>query len=255
MRIYTALTIGLLIVLPLTQARASGPGEILGRYVEDFREDPASKGLKISFGVEIEGQGNWTVRIADSSGISLNKGMPTEPTFMYITDMKTLRRMDRDELAVITAMGRARSSDPAPMDFSLMEGYGPPGDFMAFLTPFTFHFWTREFPEKVRFGDSRYTRVVHGANVTALYYQSGFRSAWYQIEKGQHVNRSEEDQVNLFPTMVIFTSGEAEARIGGEYMKIEQGCSVLIPAGVSHEFWNDREAPAEFIIVMFGEGA
>ncbi len=38
-------------------------------------------------------------------------------------------------------------------------------------------------------------------------------------------------------------------------MELTEGEAVVIPAGTSHEFWNDGEAVAEMIIVMFGEGA
>lgn len=252
---YYIMVTTLIFFLPLAQAGDSGPEEILSGYVEDFRADPASQDAETVFGVRIRGEGVWTVRAEGAEGVTLEKGVPPKPSFLYVTDMETLRKMDRGELAVITAMGKARSSDPAPMDLELMEGFSPPEDFMHFFAPFTFHFWTRGFPETVRFGDEKYTRVVHGANVTGFYYQKGFRSAWYQIEKGQHINRKEEDRVNPFPTLAIFTAGEAEAEIGGKYMKLEKGTSVLIPAGVTHQFWNRREEPAEFIILMFGEGA
>jgi len=79
--------------------------------------------------------------------------------------------------------------------------------------------------------------------------------AWYQIKEGQHINSSVEDQTNPFPTLVIFIKGEAEARIGGKYLKLKAGESALIPKDVTHEFWNNNEESAEFIIVMFGEGA
>ncbi|MDZ7860913.1 MAG: cupin domain-containing protein [Candidatus Krumholzibacteriota bacterium] len=250
-----AVLITLLFILPATAALGSGPDDILNRYVKDFRRDVASEGLELSFGVKIKGLGIWTVQLGGEGEAFLKKGEPPEPSFLYLTDMETLRKMDREELGVITAMGRASASDPAPMDFEMMPGYSPPGDFMDFFTPFTFHFWTRGFPEMIKFGDKKNTRVVHGANVTAFYYQKGFRSAWYQIEKGQHINQRPEDQTNPFPTLLVFTSGEAEARIGDRYMKIKEGTSVMIPAGVAHEFWNNRDEDAEFIILMFGEGA
>jgi mannose-6-phosphate isomerase-like protein (cupin superfamily) len=234
-------------------AETSGPGDILSRYVRDFRKDPASAGLELCFGVRVAGRGIWTVRVSGED-VTLREGSPSEPAFIYITDLETLRRIDSGELSVITAMGKASMSDPAPMDFKIMEGYRPPEDFMAFFAPFTFHFWTRGFPETVMFG-KEHTRMVHGANVTAFYYQEGFRSAWYRIEKGQHINERSDDQVNPFPTLAVFTSGEAEARIGGKYLKIGEGTSVFIPAGTAHEFWNESKEPAEFIILMFGEGA
>jgi len=229
--------------------------DIIRSYVEDFKEDPTAGDSAWTFGVQVRDSGTWTISIDDDGTVESNSGKPSTPTFFYITDLETLRDMDSGELAVFTAMGKASSSDYAPMDFEFMEGYQPSEDFMEVFVPFTFHFWTKGIPEMVRFGDEKYTRVVHGANVVALYYQKGLRSAWYQIEKGQHINEPAEDQTNPFPTLVVFTRGKAMARIGGKEIPLEEGRSVLIPAGVPHEFWNDRDMPAEFIIIMFGEGA
>jgi mannose-6-phosphate isomerase-like protein (cupin superfamily) len=46
-----------------------------------------------------------------------------------------------------------------------------------------------------------------------------------------------------------------ESRIGGKDISLKGKQTILVPAGVTHEFWNPNETPAEFIIVMFGEGA
>ncbi len=236
-------------------AEANSAEKIIESYTDDFREDPTAGEPALTFGVRVRGFGTWTISLDEDGAVGLEPGSPSDPTFLYTTDLGTLRAMNRGDLAVFTAMGKASSSDFAPMDFELMEGYQPPEDFMEVFVPFTFHFWTKGVPEMVRFGEEKYTRVVHGANVVALYYQKGLRSAWYQIEKGQHINEPVEDQTNPFPTLVIFTRGKADARIGGKKISIEEGRSVLIPAGVSHEFWNESDIPAEFIIIMFGEGA
>ena len=46
-----------------------------------------------------------------------------------------------------------------------------------------------------------------------------------------------------------------ESRIDGEQMTLEGKQAVLVPTGVTHEFWNTHDTPAEFIIIMFGDGA
>ena len=126
---------------------------------------------------------------------------------------------------------------------------------LAELLPITFHFWTKGQPEIVPFGELDQARVVHGAYATVFYYEQGLRSGYYRLEKGQHINADETDQVNPFPTLVILIGGAMESRIGGREVLLEGKQAVLVPAGVAHEFWNTAETPAEFIIVMFGEGA
>jgi len=155
----------------------------------------------------------------------------------------------------MTAMGRAKMTDPAPMDFGFANDFQLTPEAMATLLPFTFHFWTKGQPEIVSFGELEQARVVHGAYATLFYYQSGLRSGYYRIEKGQHINADESDQTSPFPSLFILIDGAMDCRIGGRAMSLEGKQTVLVPAGVTHEFWNPHDTPAEFILNMFGEGA
>jgi len=236
-------------------------GEILKSFAENFRNDPAA-GAPCVFGISIQGSSEpqWHVVASgrkDASGrfeVELRKGLPPEPAPVYATDPETLAKIDLGELNALTAMGRARSSDPAPMDITFMPGFEPAEDFVARFLPLTFHFWTRGFPETVSFG-STVGREVHGATMVVLYYQKGLRSAWGQIRKGQRVNADPRDQVNPFPTMIIGLRGRAMAKVGGIEEVLTAGRMVFIPPGVAHEAWNPFDEPAEFILLMFGEGA
>ena len=236
-------------------------GEILRSFVEDFRNDPAAD-TPCTFGVSIPGSAEpeWHIVVTgrkDAAGrfeVDLRKGLPLDPAAVYTTDLETLNRIDRRELSALTAMGRARMSDPAPMDITFMPGYTPGEDFLANFLPLTFHFWTRGFPETVSFSPA-VGREVHGATMVVLYYQKGLRSAWGQIRKGQRVNADARDQVNLFPTMIIGLRGRAMAKVGGVEKILEPGQMVFIPPGTAHEAWNPFEEPAEFILLMFGDGA
>ncbi len=235
--------------------------EILRSYVEDFRSDPAAA-EPLTFGIRIKGEngGEWQVEVAgrkEAAGgfrVELREGLPSVPSVLYTLDLDTLRKIADGEMNALTAMGKARASDPAPMDIELMEGFQPEADFFARFIPFTFHFWTRGFPEVVEY-DRQRSREVHGANMVVFYYQEGLRSAWAQIEKGQHVNADPDDQTNPFPTMIIGIRGKAVARIGGKEVSMQGGQMVFIPAGVAHEAWNPYDEPAEIVLVMFGEGA
>lgn len=244
---------------PPVQVRSAA--DILRSYVEDFRNDPAGA-EPMTFGVRLKGEsgGEWQVTVAgrkEATGsyhVELRDGLPVTPSVLYTLDLNTLRKIDRGEINALTAMGRARASDPAPMDIEFMEGFQPEADFFARFIPFTFHFWTRGFPETVNFGEA-YSREVHGANMVVFYYQKGLRSAWAQIEKGQHVNADPKDQTNPFPSMIIGIRGKAVAKVGGKESVMQAGQMVFIPAGVSHEAWNPYDEPAEIVLLMFGEGA
>lgn len=235
---------------------------ILEDYVADFRSDPAAS-EPITFGVTIsgEGGGEWHVVVggreegAETAKVELRPGAAPEPTFLYVGDLEILRRVHGGEVNVLTAMAKARSSDVTPMSIDATEGFVPDGTFVARVLPLTFHFWTRGLPEIVPFGSKSLTRAVHGASAAIFYYQPGFRSGWFQIENGQHVNADPADQVNPFPSMLIITNGRAVGKIGGREVTLQRNQTVFIPANTSHEFWNPWEEPAEGILLMFGEGA
>ena len=228
---------------------------LLEAFVSDYREDPSSRGEPVTFGIEVAEEGAWHVVVDGGGGVALEDGAAPDRTFVYVTDRATLEAVHGGELAALTAMGRARWSDPAPMDLRFMDGFAPDPAFMGRVAELTFHFWTTGLPEQAPFGDAAATRVVHGADVAVLYYQPGLRTAWYRIREGQHVNHDEADQTNPFPTLIIMTSGAADARIGGRELTLESGTCTLVPAGVSHELWSRGTEPAELVIVMFGDGA
>jgi len=235
-------------------------GEILRSFVEDFRNDPAAN-TRCTFAISVQGSAEpeWHVVVTgreDAAGrfeVDLRKGLPPDPAPVYATDPKTLDKIDRGELSALTAMGRARMSDPAPMDITFMPGYQPGEDFLAVFLPLTFHFWTRGLPETVSFNPA-VGREVHGATMVVLYYQKGFRSAWGQIRKGQRVNADPRDQVNPFPTMIIGLRGRAMSKVGGVEKVLVPGQMMFVPPGTAHEAWNPFDEPAEFILLMFGEG-
>ncbi|MEW5901558.1 MAG: cupin domain-containing protein [Acidobacteriota bacterium] len=245
----------------LQSIRVRSAAEILRSFVEDFQSDPAAS-EPITFGVRIrnEERGEWQVVVSgkkegvEAYQVELRQGLPSSPSAIYTLDLATVRKIDSGEINVLTAMGRARASDPTPMDIEFMAGFQPDADFFARFIPFTFHFWTRGFPETVNFG-KEHSREVHGANMVVFYYQKGLRSAWAQIEKGQHVNRDPKDQANPFPTMIIGIRGKAMAKIAGKEVILQAGQMAFIPAGVSHEAWNPYDEPAEIILLMFGAGA
>jgi hypothetical protein len=48
-------------------------------------------------------------------------------------------------------------------------------------------------------------RVKHGRNAVVFQYDREFRSAWYQVKPGMHINADPKDQTNNFPQLIIVT--------------------------------------------------
>lgn len=256
----TALVVSPNVGLAIDETHAASVETMLMDFVIDYRSDPsASKAT--CFGISVADHGEWKVKVKPREGpgtgaaVELSGGLPSEPSFFFVTDRETLAAIHSGQMNALTAMGRARMSDPTPLDIKMMDGFVPEADFFSDLLPLIFHFWTRGLPEIIPFGETSMTRHVHGGNALVFYYQPGFRSAWFQIHQGQHVNADKEDQVNPFPTLLIVTAGRLDSRIDGRESSLEKGQAVLIPAGTPHEFWQTRAEPAEGILLMFGEGA
>jgi len=239
------------------RAEADATGTILQRYADDYALDP-SLAVEHRFGVRV-GERWWSVTALPSrdgtpAAVRVTPGQPAEPTYFFTTDEATLARVDRGELNALTAMGKARESDAAPMDIDVMPGFQPGPDFVGDLLGVAFHFWTRGLPERIPYSGDM-SRTVHGAQAVVFYYQPGFRSAWFQIRPGQHANADPKDQSNPFPTLFIATRGRAKGKIGGVEVELDHPQAIFVPPGTPHEFWNPYDEPAEGILIMFGDGA
>lgn len=225
-------------------------GAILESFAADYMNDPTFTS-DVEFGVEVAGTDWWTVSLdRDAGSYTVTEGQPSTPTFYYTADEGFIGRVERGEIAALTGMAKAFSTDVTPMDIDLMDGAG----FDPVILSFTFHFWSRGNPEVINYLSSE-TRVTHGTNTGIIYYQPGFRSGFFHIERGHHVNENPDSRTNPFPSLVVITQGEAIARVDGTDRILREGDILLIPAGVSHEFFNEQDDPAVGLLFMFGEGA
>lgn len=246
----------LAVVMSLMCCRADSSGSeetesILQRLVDDYASD-AQREAAI-FAVTV-GEDVWTIE-ATSAGATLSRGAPRIPTFSYKTDVKTLSAIAGGRMNGLTAMGQARSSDATPLTLEMLAGFRPGPEFRSIFLSTTSHFWSMGQPEVTRFGFD-HARTIHGGEAVATYYEPGFRSAWYGILPGQHINADKRDQSNDFGSLfVIVKAGTARARIGGKEMELTDSTSIFVPAGMTHEFWNPGGKPAEMIMLAFGAGA
>ena len=195
----------------------------------------------------------YNIRLTNSGG-ELTVEEPEQFDWGFETDRETLIALSQNRLNALTAMAQANENDPIPLKPRLPEGFDDGDILRSYYIPLLQHFWIKSWPETVPFGDGS-TRVVHGANVTALIYDEGLRSAWYQLKPLMHINADKADQVNDFATAIIVTRGEFLGRLNGVERTFREGETVLIPEGMTHEFYATRAQYGEFIILMWGDNA
>jgi mannose-6-phosphate isomerase-like protein (cupin superfamily) len=195
----------------------------------------------------------FVVTLTNESQAEIQALEPADFDFGFELDIETLELIHRAEINAMTAMAQASGDDPIPLMPRFPPGFEWTTANRGYLIPLFFHFWNRNWPETVAFGEE-HARQVHGGLATIFFYDSGVRSAWYRVEPGMHINENPEDQANPFHTFVIVTKGMLQSRLDGNHIVLRSGQGVFIPAGMAHEFWSD-EAPGEFVILMFGEGA
>jgi mannose-6-phosphate isomerase-like protein (cupin superfamily) len=232
---------------------------ILTRYAAAWRGREALPGATapIAIGFEITGAGggSYHLQLPPEGPGTLHDGLPvTDWEVIFQTDMEFLRRLDRGEISALTALGQAQGNDPTPLVPRFPPGFRWTVENRARMLPLVFHFWNRESPPILRFGEGS-SRRIHGGDMAVFYYDVGLRTAWARIQPGVHVNEDPKDQANPFPSLVIVTRGIATARIGGREMILQEGQAVLVPAGVTHEFWATEDQYGECVIIMFGPGA
>lgn len=231
--------------------------EILSRYAQAWRgkeEMDLREETVLAFWVRGDAGGDYHIILPPEGPGRLLEDIPESYTFGFETDIDALRRIDRGEWNAFTAMGQARGSDRIPLVPKPPDGFEWTPENRGYFIPLFFHFWNRDWPERVLFGEGT-TRPVHGANTTVFYYDRGLRTAWYQVKPGMHINADPKDQTNDFHTLVIMSRGAVTCKLGGIERLLQEGEAVFIPAGMRHEFWAKPDQYGEFIILMFGEKA
>ena len=237
--------------------RADSAQTILQRYADAWRgkdEMEVPPGFILAFSVQGESGGDYSLELSAAPGGTVRQGSTGQYDIRFELDVEFLRRLDRGELNALIAMGQARSSDPIPLNPIFGPKFEKRTDASLIFRRLSFHFWNRAWPEVVPFGESA-AREVHGANGVAFVYDREFRSAWYQLKPGTHVNVDPLDQINDFPQLIIVTRGQFRARLGGQDQILSEGQSVLIPSGMTHEFWAEDGQYGEFIWTAFDKGA
>jgi len=232
---------------------------LLNAFIEDYIENDTLPETPIAFGLQITSPRDekWTISIDSTAAekVTLTEGFPEDPTFFFVTDYPTLKKIHDVEINALTAAGRARMTDKTPLDFGFMPGFQASPDFISsVMLPLGFHFFTRGKPEIIPFGE-KYSRFVHGGNAVIFYYEKGLRTSWYQVKKGMKINDNLEDATNPFPSLFIFTKGEGQALVDHKKITVKEGMSIFVQAGMIHQFWTESDSGLEFVLIMFGKDA
>ena len=234
--------------------------QILISYVEDYKTDRHATEKRV-IGITVpEVDGEWTITATGKEignrkwEVLLAEGLPKEPAYVYRAEVRALRAIYKGEMNAMTAQMKAFSSDYAPLDTEEINGFQPTEEEDGALNAFSFHFWTKGFPEVIPFRPSA-TRKAHGAGGTIFYYEKGLRTGWLNMVPGDRVREDAREQAMPFPMMGVMIKGTAKGIVDGAPITISEGNTVFIPANVHHKWWNESEENVELILIMFGEGA
>jgi len=234
--------------------------EIIRSFVDDYRSDRHATEPRI-IGIDVpKVNGKWTVSISGKEieskkwEVIMSEGLPKNPTYVYRAEAGILKAIYEGKINALTAQAKAFSTDYAPLDVYEMEGFNPTIDEDGKLNAFSFHFWTKGFPEVVPFRPSS-TRKAHGTNVSVFYYEKGLRTGWLHLAPNDRVREDPREQAMPFPMMGVVIKGTAKGIVDGEPTTVSEGHTVFIPANVHHKWWNETSEPVELILIMFGKGA
>ena len=244
--------------LVVAQDASITTADIIESYVSDYRHDRFAA-EPMAFGIEIPEQGTWTVQVTGNeteSGweVILSEGLPETPTFIYLIEHETLQAIYDGKMNALTAQGKAFVGDYTPMSIKQMDGYSPSMEEYAQINPFSFHFWTKGFPEIIPFSEGM-TRRAHGSNFVVFYYETGLRTAWYRVLPEERVRDDAREQAMPFPMLIVAIEGTTEGEVDGKRVSLPKGNTIFIPAGVNHKWWNETDQPTEAVLIMFGDGA
>ena len=231
---------------------------ILMSFVDDYTKDRYASEPRV-VGIEVPDYGSWTIEITGKKSkekweVNLEKGLPQKPTYVYTIEFETLKAIHNGTINALTAQGKAFAGDYTPMSVREMDGFTPSEIDDSNLNAFSFHFWTKGFPEIIPFKEST-TRKAHGSNFTIFYYEKGLRTAWYRILPGERVRDDAREQAAPFPMLGVTIKGTIEGEVDGERITVSEGNTVFIPANVNHKWWNEKDEAVEVILIMFGKGA
>lgn len=241
---------------------------IFERLVADYRSDPMAIsglfGIKVadhfwSVTIERKETGSKRGRLTDHEfgphRVTLAKGKPSEPTFIYtIASMDVLRLIAEGKVNAGTAAMQSFGSDQVGVETDPMEGFEMTSGAEARLYHHMAHFFTTGVPEITYFGPE-HALETHGAQMTALHFMKGFRIGYFTLQPQQVANADVQLQRGQMPNLFVITKGRGVGHLGDRQIELKPGTSVFVPPFVRHEFTAVGDEPMEGIIVLYGDNS
>src|SRR5262249_55848492 len=204
---------------------------MLQRYADAWRGAevlPLRQETVLAFRIKGNGGGQFYLALNDKPGGTVKDGLPTEYDIAFELGADVLEEIDENKINALTAMAQAQGTDNPPMLTKMGARFASRPDAEVLLRRLCFYFWTRGWPKTVPF-QGTLQRNVHGGNAVVLYYDDRFRSAWYQIKPGMHVNADPRFQKAPFTQLIIGMQGHISAKVDGTVQLLGEGQAVVIP--------------------------
>ncbi len=189
--------------------------------------------------------------VCGSQNAELGDGKAHNALLTLTLDTHTLANLASGKWSGLTAAGRARARDSAPLDFVLPEGVDA-SQVMPTAIFFLTHFFNRHNPTRFKFGPE-HVRKVHGAGAAVLFYAPGLRSAYYAVFPEDRANA--DMATDPFFQAFIVIGGEGRATIGQNTFPVSKGDVLYIPPDHIHILETDGPEPLEVIWLAWGAKA
>lgn len=220
---------------------------ILKRFAEDYAKDPML--TPGGFGVRAAGR-EWRIDAAPGD-VRVSEGATAARWRFVFEDAADLIRLDCHQTHVGALMAKPSTGERTPLDIDF--AVAPTPEDRAAAMRVAMHFWTRGQPEIVPFA-SLSMPDVHGVAGALLYAAPGMKALWFSIAEGQVANGKGEG-VGPYMKLMIVVRGEGFCRIGENEAPLKAGDRLLVPPNVRNEFRNEKRAPMEGVLIVFGDGA
>ena len=215
------------------------------------QKNPQREDLIVKYEIDTPAE-SWFIIIQAKKPTTISTTAQNSPQVILSSSLDTLETIVQGKLTGLTAMGRENLSDETPLNFRPGPDTPMSPALMADLLTFIQRFFNPSVPEKVALGQE-HARLVHGAWAIPMFYHTGFRSAWYELTKGQRLNGPGD--TNPFPQAFVIIKGAGQAKFGEFSGEVHAGQAYYIPPGSEHILWNDSDEPLNLIFLAWGEGA
>ncbi len=192
----------------------------------------------------------WHV-VAKDGELKYGAGEMEDAEWTLSMSSDTLRKTYEAEWSGLTAAGRAHIQESAPINFTLPKDK-PPLEAMQMGYFFMTHFFSPEYPTRIKFGPD-HTRKIHGGNAAALFYHPGLRSSYYCVKPGEVLN--EDGAKDPMHQSFIVIGGKGVAEIDEKELRVSSGDAVYVPPNTVHKLSPSEDEMIELIWLAWGEGA